>query len=140
MNVQVIEKDGKPEWAVILYETYLKLLDDSEMLRDIRDYDEARQAVENGEELVPAEITFQIIDGENPVKVWREYRGMTRRQLADDARVSESVVWRIESGKYEGSAEILGRIAGALNISWDEIECCHDAENELSSAIECRAV
>lgn len=31
-NVQVIEKDGKPEWAIIPYETYIKLVEEAEML------------------------------------------------------------------------------------------------------------
>ena len=32
MSVQIIEKDGKPEWAVPPYEEYERLLADVEML------------------------------------------------------------------------------------------------------------
>ncbi|GIK38819.1 MAG: hypothetical protein BroJett011_26520 [Chloroflexota bacterium] len=39
MNVQIIERDGKPEWAVIPYELYLQLAEEAEMLQDIGDYD-----------------------------------------------------------------------------------------------------
>ena len=38
-QVQIIERDGKPEWAVLPYDLYLQLAEEAEMLEDIRDYD-----------------------------------------------------------------------------------------------------
>ena len=49
-NIQLIERDGKPEWAVLPYEEYLALLEQAEMLEDIHDYDAAKAALENGED------------------------------------------------------------------------------------------
>jgi DNA-binding XRE family transcriptional regulator len=121
MTVQIIEKEGKPEWAVIPYATYLRLAEDAEMLQDIRDYDEAKQAIENGEELVPSEVTYAILDGENPIKVWREHRGLTQQQLAEAAAISTSYVSQLESGKREGTTAALTAIAKALNLSLDDI-------------------
>ncbi len=43
MTVQIIERDRRPEWAVLPYELYQQLLDDSEMLQDIRDYEDAKK-------------------------------------------------------------------------------------------------
>ncbi len=40
-KVQLIIKEGQPEYAVVPYEMYLQLVEDAEMLEDIRDYDEA---------------------------------------------------------------------------------------------------
>ena len=75
-NIQLIERDGKPEWAVLPYEEYLKLLEQAEMLEDIPDYDLAKAELERGEdELIPSEVVYAILDGENPIKVWRDYRG-----------------------------------------------------------------
>jgi DNA-binding XRE family transcriptional regulator len=116
MNVQVIEKDKKPEWAVLPYELYLQLVEDAEMLQDILDYDEAKKAIEAGEELVPAEIPFAIMDGANPVKVWREYRGLTQQQLADAAGISASYLSQIETGQRTGSVNVLSAIATALRL------------------------
>jgi hypothetical protein len=45
---------------------------DEEMLQDIRDYDLAKQRIADGEEPIPSEITYAIIDGTNPIRVWRE--------------------------------------------------------------------
>ena len=79
-GIQIIKRDGKPEWAILPYEKYLELLEQAEMLEDLRDFDAAKAALEKGQdELIPGEVVFAIVDGENPIKVWREYRGMTQQ-------------------------------------------------------------
>lgn len=95
---------------------------DKEDLQDIRDYDAAKAELEKGEdELIPSEVVFAIIDGENPIKVWREYRGLTQQQLAGAARISKPYLSQIETGKRTGSTEILSAIAKALDVSLDQI-------------------
>ena len=69
----------------------------------------------------PSEVVFAIIDGENPIKVWREYRGLTQQQLAGAARISKPYLSQIETGKRTGSTEILSAIAKALDVSLDQI-------------------
>lgn len=121
-NIQLIERDGKPEWAVLPYAEYLQLLEQAEMLEDIRDYDAAKAALENGDdELIPAEVVYAILDGENPIKVWREYRGLTQQQLADNAGISKPYISQIETGKRTGTTEILSAIAKTLDVSLDEV-------------------
>ncbi len=121
-KIQLIERDGKPEWAVIPYEEYLALLEQAEELQDIRDYDAAKAELERGEdELIPGEVVFAIIDGENPIKVWREYRGLTQQQLADKAGISKPYLSQIETGKRKGTTQILSAIAKALDVSLDDV-------------------
>ncbi|MDP1547892.1 MAG: helix-turn-helix domain-containing protein [Anaerolineales bacterium] len=121
-NIQLIERDGKPEWAVLPYEEYLKLLEQAEMLEDIRDYDAAKAELENGEdELIPSEVVEALLDGENPIKVWREYRELTQQQLADAAGISKPYLSQIETGKRKGTVDILSAIAKALNVSLDDL-------------------
>ena len=50
MSVQIIERNGKPEWAVIPYKTYLQLVEQAEALQDLRDYDSVKEALNRGEE------------------------------------------------------------------------------------------
>ncbi|MCB8944932.1 MAG: helix-turn-helix transcriptional regulator [Ardenticatenaceae bacterium] len=95
--------------------------DEKMMLQDIRDYDLAKAAVEAGEELIPSAVVYAILDGENPIKVWREYRSLTQQQLAETADLSPAYLSQIESGKRTGTAEILKAIATALNVSLDDI-------------------
>ncbi len=117
MNVQVIEKDGKPEWAIIPYEEYRRLLEEAEMLRDIQAYDEAKASVAQGEALIPSEVTFAILDGESPIRVWREYRGLTQQQVAEKAGISKPYLSQLESGKRKGTTEALSAVARALGVS-----------------------
>lgn len=121
-QVQVIKRNDQPEWAVLPYETYLQLLEDAEMLQDIRDYDAAKSSIEQGEtELIPAEITYAILDGESPLKVWREYRGFTQQQVAERAGISTSYLSQIETQKRTGTTEVLSVIAKVLDVSLDDI-------------------
>lgn len=121
MNVQVIEKDGLPEWAILPYKTYEQLLEDAEMLQDIQDYDAAMQAIAEGEELVPSEVVYALVDGENPIRVWREYRGMTQAQLAKVAEISVPYLSQLESGKRKGSSDVLLAIAKGLDLTLDDL-------------------
>ena len=121
MTVQIIEKNGRPEWAVLPYNIYVRLVEDAEMLEDVRDYDLAKEALAQGEELVPGEVAFAILDGANPVKVWREHQRLTQRQLAEAAGISAPYLSQIESGKREGTTEVLAAIAKALGLSLDDV-------------------
>jgi DNA-binding XRE family transcriptional regulator len=122
MNVQIIERDGKPEWAVIPYELYVQLAEEAEMLQDIRDYDMVKVLVERGEEeLIPSEVVYAIMDGENPIKVWREYRQLTQQQLAEAVGISTPYLSQIETSKRTGTTEVLTTIAKVLKVSLDEI-------------------
>jgi len=122
MSIQVIERNGKPEWAIVPYKTYLQLVEQAEMLQDIRDYDSAKVAQERGEEeLIPAEVVYALLDGQNPIKVWREYRGLTQQQLAEAAGISIPYLSQLESGKRKGSTEVLTAIAKTLKLSLDDI-------------------
>lgn len=92
------------------------------MLQDIRDYDLARAWVEQSEEeLIPSEILYAIMDGENPIKVWREYRQLTQQQLAEAVGISTPYLSQLETSKRTGSTEVLTSIAKALRVTLDEI-------------------
>ena len=122
MSVQIIEKDGQPEWAVVPYEEYQRLVAEAEMLQDVRDYDEVKLALANGaEELIPSEVTYALLDGENPIRVWRDYRGLTQQQVADEAGISKPYLSQLESGQRKGTAEVLAAVAKALNVSLDDL-------------------
>lgn len=120
--VQLIVRDGKPEWAVLPYDMYLRLVEEAEMLQDVRDYDAAKTALESGEEeIVPGEVVFALLDGENPIKVWRNYRGLTQVELAREAGISVPYLSQIETNKRTGTTEVLRAIAKALKLTLDDI-------------------
>jgi len=122
MKVQVIEKDGRPEWAVIPYSEYERLVDAAEMAEDMQDYDAIKEALRSGkEEFVPADVADRLLDGENPVKVWRKHRGLSASELARSCKLTPAAVSQIEKGKRSPSVETLKAIAAALNVEVDDL-------------------
>jgi DNA-binding XRE family transcriptional regulator len=122
MTVQVIKNKGELEWAVIPYNDYLTLIEKAEMLDDVDEYDRIQSAIIRGEEeLIPSEIVDAILDGQNPIKVFREYRLLTQHELADKVGISVPYLSQIETQKRQGSIRVLTAIARALNVTLDMI-------------------
>jgi hypothetical protein len=99
-------------------------------LRDMVEEREATAAfaATRDQESVPDAIVGRLIDGENPIRVWREHRGLSLRTLAARAGTSPSVLSDMETGKSEGRPAILRRIAGILKVSLDELIPAADLE------------
>lgn len=97
---------------------YERLLDAA----DIASADRVSAAIAAGEdELVPSEIVDRLLGNENPIKVWREYRGMSARQLAEKADLRPAYLSEIETGRKDGSVAVLKKIAMALLVDLDDI-------------------
>ena len=118
MNVQFIEQNGTKQYAIVPADTYALLLEKAEMLDDIKDYDEA---MAGDDELVPSEIVDRLIAGENKIKVWREYRGMSQAVLAEKVSMAQASIAQMEGGKRNGTVAALKKIASALNIDLDDL-------------------
>lgn len=86
--------------------------------RDIAAYD---AAMARNEESFPSEIADRLIVRENPIKVFREYRGLTQRQLAEVAGTTAPYVSQIETGRRVGSVKLLHRLAEALDVGLDDL-------------------
>jgi DNA-binding XRE family transcriptional regulator len=122
MTVQIIKQGDKPEWAVVPYDAYMKLVEKAEMAQDVQDYDSAKAALEHGDdELVPSEIIYAILDGGNPIKIWREYRGLSQHEMAKNAGISVPYLSQLETNKRKGSLDVLSAIAKALKVSLEAI-------------------
>lgn len=120
MSVQVIKKNNQPQYAVVPYEEFIDLVEKAEMLQDLQDYDSVKAALERGEEpLVPAEVLYAILDGGNPIKVWREHLGMTQKQLAQQVGISVPYLSQLETGRRKGSVTVIAAVANALDVSVD---------------------
>ena len=123
MSVQIIEKSGKPEYAVIPYAEYQELLTMAQDARDIQDADAALAALSTGEdEAIPGSVATRLLSGdEHPLKIWREYRGFTQESLGNEAGIGKSYVSQIEAGAKMGSTQVLGALAKALKVDIDDL-------------------
>jgi len=99
-----------------------KLMEDVEMLADVKAYDAAKARLEDGEdELIPLEITERRLSGEPALRVWREHRKLTQEQLAKKARVSRALIAAIETKRKVGSVTTWKRLGAALDVSWEQL-------------------
>ncbi len=98
MNVQVIARDGKPEYAVLPWEQYLQLLKDA------------------GRE--PAEVQQeQPLGNLRELKSLREQAMLTLDDVAREAGISPHYLQMIESGEREASDVLKRTLARALKVS-----------------------
>ncbi len=81
---------------------------------------EARLA-SGAEELVPAHVAHRLIDGEAPLRVWREHRGLSQSALARASGVNRVQIVEIEAGRNSGSVRTLRKLADALGVAVDDI-------------------
>jgi len=123
MSAQIIEREGKPEYAVLPYDEYLKLIELVEDVRDLADAKKATRELANGEdEAIPVEVVNRLVAGhDHPLKIWREYRQLTQEVLGTTAGVGKSYISQIESGSKSGSAKVLKVLAGALQVDMDDL-------------------
>ena len=118
---EILEHDGKPAFVVMPYSEYQAMLEKLEDQEDSEAYREARGSLGRGEdELIPSEVVNRLLS-ENPVKVWREYRNMKQKELAEKSGVKPSYISQIESGNKQGSLDTLKSIAKALKVDLDDL-------------------
>ena len=121
MRIEKITRGGK-EFAILPMDRLRKLMDDAEMLADVRAYDAAKGRLERGEdELIPLEMTERRLAGESAVKIWREHRGMTQEALAKATGVSRPMIAAIEAGHKTGGVATLKKLAAALRVDLDDL-------------------
>ncbi|ARC87128.1 transcriptional regulator [Rhodovulum sp. MB263] len=110
------------DMVTIPRDEYERLREAAEDLEDILAYDRAKADMAAGRaELVPAEFVNRIIDGESPVRVYRDLRGLTQAALAEKAGINRVIVAELETGRKQGSAQTLKKIADALGVTVDDL-------------------
>lgn len=112
-------KTGAPAFAVVPCDAYEALLAAAEDREDMAAL--ARNDREGLGELVPHEVMLRLANGESPVRVWREHRGMTQAALAIAANVPQASISEIENGTRGGSVATLQRIARALAVDLEDV-------------------
>lgn len=137
-NVSIVEMPGSgarfavmPEADFLIIEATLKHLgialrhkDAAENVRDIVEASIVRGRIERREEeTYPAELVAKLVSGENPVRAFRNWRGMSAGELAGYSDISAPYLSEIENGNKAGSIKVMKRIAKALAIDLEELVC-----------------
>ena len=93
---QLVYQDGKPAFAVVPIDDWERIVDALDDLEDI--FVLEQDQADPNEEFLPAEMVYALLDGDNPVRVWREHRGLSQQQLAEAAGISKPYLSQLEAG------------------------------------------
>ncbi len=85
------------KFVTIPKEEYDKLIADREMLEDIKAYDEAMKDLSEG--MPQSLVKRMIVDGENPLAIYREWRGFNQSSLSKASDVNRTQIADIEAGR-----------------------------------------
>lgn len=123
-TVQFIRTPGGDDLAVLPRNEYDRLValaaeaqEDSAASRIIRS--SARALKEGREVVLPKAVVDRLTDGENTIRVIREWRGMIQGELAAAAGISQNYLSEIENGRRKGPAELQKKFARALGVPVD---------------------
>jgi transcriptional regulator with XRE-family HTH domain len=67
------------------------------------------------------EIVLAIAEGQNPIKVYHEYRGISQTALANKVKVSKQYISQLEARERHGTTKVLKEIAKILSLDLDDI-------------------
>ena len=97
---------------------YDRLREAAEMLADVKAFDAAM--AERGEG-VPGHVVDAILDGQSPLRAFREWRGLSQNRLAALSGVNRVQIGDIEDRGKSGSVETLRKLADALGVTVDDL-------------------
>jgi len=122
-KVQFIKINNGDELAVLPRADYERLAnraaETAEDAGTARLVGKARASIAAGEPLLPKEIVDRLTAGENPIRVLREWRGMTQKDLAIQGGITQGYLSDLESGRRRGLAVRLRGISHVLKVPLD---------------------
>jgi len=107
IDVQIITQNGQPAFVVIPYDEYIR---------------SRRSFVPGDGESVPHEVAgLTVKKGYTLLRAWREYLGLTQKDVAKKMGISQAAFSQIESGENKLRKVTLEKLAAALEVSMAQI-------------------
>jgi DNA-binding XRE family transcriptional regulator len=123
-SVQFIHTPGGDDLAVLPRSDYDRLValaaeaqEDAGASRIVRN--SIRALKEGREVMLPKAVVDRLANGDNPVRVIREWRDMIQGELAVAVGISQNYLSEIETGRRKGPAELQKKFARALGVPVD---------------------
>ncbi len=120
MGAQIVEIAGE-KMAVLPVADYERLLELAEDRVDVEAALAAERRRTAGEEYVPSEVVDRILGGETPLRVWRQYRNLSLKQLSEASKIGLSYISELERGLKNGPGHVWSKLARALGVSIEDI-------------------
>ena len=124
MNVR-FKKTNKGEVAILSRKDYealaAKAQEADEDFSTARLVARARKEIAAGMPLIPKEVVDRISNGENALRVLRDWRGKTQLDISRKTNIGQGYISDLESGRRKGTTAALKKIAGVLKVPLDLI-------------------
>jgi DNA-binding XRE family transcriptional regulator len=120
---------GREEDAKVLVLTVEDLEDMLDNALAVAAHDRTRD-----QESVPAAVIDRLLAGESPLRVWREYRGLTLAALAEKAELGKSYLSQIENRRRSGTVATMRKLATVLQVELDDLTEEPDRETAAGEA------
>ena len=111
---------GNPAYAVLPWDEY-RALGPAVADADLTDEELALRGEAEFDEGFPLAVARRLAAGDNPVKVFRQHRGLTQKALAERAGLHPVYFSQVETGKRQGLARTIAQLARALGVDADDL-------------------
>lgn len=81
----------------------------------------ARLEALRGRDFLPADVADRILEGERPLKVLREWRGLSQTQLAERTSLPQPTIALLERGRRKGTLAQWCAIAHGLGLQLETV-------------------
>lgn len=104
----ITDKEGKPAYAVVPWETYQVLLKSC--------------MIDEDDVLLPHEVVVAVnLHGDSLIKAWREHLGLTQKELAERAGLKPQSIARMEKPDNTPRRDTLKKLADAMGIDVEQL-------------------
>jgi DNA-binding XRE family transcriptional regulator len=106
-DIQIIMEEGRPAFVVIPYKEYVKI---------------RRPFIPDDGESVPNDVVWKTIDENiSIIRAWREYLGLTQKEVAEKMGVTQAALSQMESGEKKLRKATLEKLAKALGLTVEQV-------------------
>ncbi len=103
-DIQIIELDGKPAFAVVPYDRWLEISGNDDNV------------------FYPHEVVgYQLKQGLTLIAAWRKYKKLSQQELADRLGISQPAMAQIEKPGAKPQEKTLLKIAAVLGVSVEQL-------------------
>ncbi len=90
----------------------------------------AKKEIAGGAPVLPKAVVDRLGNGENPVRVLRQFRDQTQDELATAVGITQNYLSGLETGKRKGPLALHRKFASALGVPLDLLSTIAGSEEE----------
>ena len=107
-NIQTIMQDGKPAFVVIPFDEYVRMFPKT-------------PRVPEGDAIPHEVVGLTIKKGYTLARAWREYLGLTQKEVAGRMGITQAALSQMEAGEKRMRKTTLEKLAAAMGIGTEQL-------------------